>query len=82
MKILKFSANWCAPCKVLANQLKDYDDHVIENYDFDKNPNEFMEYGVKKLPTLIIVSEDNQELDRSIGVKSLFEFKDWVKQYG
>lgn len=78
MKILKFSSSWCSPCKALATQLKDYKDHVIESYDFDENPDDFMKYGIKKLPTLIVLNSKNEEMERSINIKSLDNLKEWI----
>ena len=37
-RVLKFSASWCNPCKVLAKTLKEVQTELpIEEYDIDEN---------------------------------------------
>lgn len=79
-KILKFSAGWCAPCKALAGQLKDYKGYEVVSYDMDENPVKFQEYGVRSLPTIVIINEKENELNRRVGSCTLYEFEEWVEK--
>ena len=79
-KILKFSANWCAPCKALASQLVNYNKHEIVSYDMDQNPEEFTKHYVRNLPTVIFINNSGKEISRRIGSLTLSEFENWVKE--
>ena len=80
MKILKFSAEWCSPCRMLSTQLSKYNGYDILNYDFLDNKNEFNQFNVKNIPTLIIVNDENLELDRKTGSITLEQFEEWLKK--
>lgn len=71
MKVLKFSASWCAPCKSMQKQidkLKDGGKLNIEivHIDIDEEPITTKEYGIRSVPTLIKLDE-KVELVRSVG---------------
>ncbi len=80
MKILKFSAEWCSPCRMLSAQLSKYNGYDILNYDFSDNENEFNQFNVKNIPTLIVVNDENLELDRKTGSITLEQFEEWLKK--
>lgn len=79
MKILKFSAVWCAPCRALKSQLESYNGYEIEDKDFDTHNADFKKYGVQNMPTLIIVDESETEIARRVGGCTLGQFEDWIK---
>lgn len=66
-KILKFSAEWCSPCKALARNLKDVD-FPIEEIDIEENPELAAEYGVRSIPTLIFLDKEGHTLSRIVGL--------------
>lgn len=66
-KILKFSAEWCAPCKALKHNLKDLD-FPIEEIDVQENEDLTAEYNIRNIPTLIYLDEDGEILHRSVGL--------------
>ena len=56
--IIDFYASWCPPCKILANNLEDFDITKPENVhiykvNIDDELTLAKKYGVTKLPTLI-----------------------------
>tara|TARA_Y100000361_G_scaffold101724_1_gene91513 strand:+ start:4050 stop:4349 length:300 start_codon:yes stop_codon:yes gene_type:complete len=59
-KIKYFSAEWCGPCKMFKPIMKEIADegHTVEFIDLDTNPNQAHEYGVRSVPTTIIVDGD------------------------
>lgn len=70
MKLLKFAASWCGPCQGLSMTIKGISDKItmpIEEVDIDKNSELAIKYGVRSVPTLIIVSDDGTEVKRSVG---------------
>ena len=80
MRVLKFSATWCGPCKMLARNLEDVQTNIpIENIDIDENQDAAMEYGVRGVPTMIMLDENNTEVKRLVGMQSLKVLEDWLK---
>ena len=78
MKVIKFSASWCGPCKMLARNLEDITTNIpIENVDIDENQDAAMEYGVRGVPTMIMLDENNNEIKRMVGMQSLKVLEDW-----
>lgn len=78
-KILRFTATWCGPCKSLAASLETADIEVpIEVIDIDENRELAMEYGIRGVPTLVMLDE-NVEVKRLVGSKSVKELKEWAK---
>ena len=82
MHILKFKANWCGPCKVMDQVIKDskLDIHVGD-IDIDVAQNTAVEYGIRGVPTLIMLGHENEELGRKTGVMTVDQFKQWVKSF-
>lgn len=62
IKILDFYADWCSPCKAISpilDQMEDeLDDIVIEKYDVEANEEVVEDYGIKAIPTLIFIKDD------------------------
>jgi thioredoxin 1 len=80
MKVLKFSATWCGPCKMLARNLEDVNTNIpIENIDIDEQQDVAIEYGVRGVPTMIMLDENNAEVKRLVGMQSLKVLEDWLK---
>lgn len=68
LTILKFYAEWCNPCKALSTTLEGMDlPFPVESIDIDENPEKGMEFGVRGIPTLVLVDEDNNVIDRLVG---------------
>jgi len=79
-KILRFTASWCAPCKVMAEILEHVETTLpIEVVDIDVHAEIAIEYGVRSVPTLVMV-EDNVVLKTSIGVKSKQQLEAWINE--
>ena len=73
-KVIKFGAGWCGPCRVLDSSLKDFDKCEIERYDVDEVDEDLLiKYGIRNVPTTIIVDENGNEQHRFIG---LFKISD------
>ena len=62
--VLKFSAEWCGPCKAIAPYVKElskeYKIDVIE-IDADEYPSICQKYNVTKLPTIIFLLPNNKK---------------------
>jgi len=77
-KILRFTASWCQPCKGLAMNLMSAElDIPIEVIDIDAYSDVAVEYGIRSVPTLVLLDE-NIEVKRSSGVMTVQQLKDWA----
>lgn len=78
MKILRFTASWCEPCKALSKSLEEANLNVpIEVIDIDVFPETAIDYSVRSVPTLVLTVDD-KEIKRIVGVKKPSELKEWV----
>lgn len=80
MKVLKFSASWCQPCKMLAKTLESYKGDVqIENIDIDESQEVAIRFGIRGVPTCILVDDSGKEIKRQSGMMMLDQFEEFVK---
>ena len=76
-KVIRFTASWCQPCKMLAKTLEDVQTNLpIEVVDIDKDSNVAIEYGIRGVPTMIMI-EDGTILKRLVGMKNTKELQEW-----
>ena len=68
IEVLKFSAAWCGPCRVLAQTLKDVEG--ITNIDIDKDMETARKYGIRSVPTMVFL-KNGKEVHRQSGSISL-----------
>jgi len=77
-KIVRFTASWCQPCKIMATQLETMELNLpIDVIDIDVHPEIAMEYGIRSVPTLVMM-EENTVLKRLVGVKTPPELRKWI----
>ena len=77
-KIVRFTASWCGPCKMLAKTLEEVDSKLpIEVVDIDIHPEVAAEFGIRSVPTLVIV-EDNIPSKRIVGNKTKQEIEAFI----
>ncbi len=78
-KIVRFTASWCAPCKMLAKNLEEANlQFPIEVVDIDVNSDTAIEYGVRGIPTLIMFDDDGNVSKRTTGLQSVEALKEWA----
>ena len=78
-RILRFTASWCGPCKSMAMNLETANlGFPIEVVDIDTHPEIAQEYGIRSVPTLVLMDE-NIQVDRIIGTKTVNQLQEWVK---
>ena len=82
-KVIRFTADWCGPCKSMAANLgqADINGVSIEVIDIDKNPDIAMEYGIRNIPTLVMIDESNNVIKRKTGVMSPKQIREWIHGY-
>ena len=73
LKVTKFSASWCGPCKVLApifNEVKsEVGDVMYQDVDVDQSSDLAIQYNVRGVPT-IVIEKDGQEVKRIVGMST------------
>jgi thioredoxin len=74
LTLLDFWAEWCGPCRMLhpiLDQIKTKNpDLVIHKINVDENRETAIEFGVRSLPTVLLI-KDGQEVERATGLKKL-----------
>ena len=77
-KILRFTASWCQPCKIMAENLERANIKMpIEVIDIDVNDELANEYGIRSVPCLVMLDE-NIEVKRLVGSKPAGQLKEWA----
>jgi thioredoxin 1 len=75
-KIIRFTASWCQPCKMLASIIEEIDTNIpIEVVDIDVHPDVAIEFGIRGVPTLVKIDENGNVIGRLVGLntKNLIE---------
>ena len=68
LEVLKFSASWCGPCRVLSNTIKDVEG--ITQIDIEKDQETAIKYGIRSVPTLVKIDENGNVAGRLVGVRA------------
>ena len=71
--LLDFWASWCGPCRmvlpVVEEIAEEREDIVVGKVNVDEQPELANQFGVMTIPTLIVF-ENGQEVQRSVGAKN------------
>jgi thioredoxin-like negative regulator of GroEL len=79
IKVLKFSASWCAPCTMLSKVIASTEtDILFEEIDIDENQQYAQQLGIRGVPTLIMVDAESKEIKRISGMMSIPDLKEWL----
>jgi len=82
MKVLKFYAEWCGPCKSLSKVIAAAGDKVqvtVEDVDIDQNIMMAQEFKVRSVPTMILVDDNENELKRQVGMVNESQLLEFLK---
>ena len=80
IKVKRFTATWCGPCKTLAPIFTELESEIsgvtFETIDVDQNKEETANYMVTSVPT-VVIEKDGQVVQRYTGVqpKSAYTLK-------
>jgi len=70
-KILYFSAAWCGPCRTLGPIMESLSGEInYQKVDVDENQDLSMQYGVRNIPTLILLDETGEVKGRKVGLQT------------
>ena len=70
MKLYKFYAEWCQPCKMLSKVIEDAKDKItteVVSFDIDQEMMTAINYGVRGVPTMVLVDDEGKEIKRQSG---------------
>ena len=70
MKLLKFYASWCGPCKGLTQTLNGMAEKLtmpLEEVDIDAQMDVARKYNIRSVPTMLVVNDDGSEVKRVVG---------------
>jgi len=84
IKIIRFTASWCGPCKMLAPIFGEVQNEVsgvsFETVDVDTNKDRATQYSVSSVPT-VVIEKDGQVVNRFSGVKPKNAIISLINQY-
>jgi thioredoxin 1 len=77
--LIKFSASWCSPCKVLTSIIENNPPAIpLIEIDIDEDYELAAKYKVRGVPTLIVV-ENGEEINRKVGLLTAVQLREFVK---
>lgn len=82
MKVLKFYAEWCGPCKALTQVIKNAGDKItmpIEEVDIDNNLMMAQTFNIRSVPVMVVVDDKENELRRKVGMMNEAQLLDFLK---
>jgi len=83
MKLIDFYADWCGPCQMLkpvvAEVMSEVTDVDLEEVNIDVNQERAVKSGVMSIPTLVLLNDAGEEIDRKIGALSKDALKQWIE---
>jgi thioredoxin 1 len=82
MKVLKFYAEWCGPCKGLTMVIKGAGDKVtvpVEDVNIDENLMMAQDFNIRSVPTMVLVDKEEKELKRVVGSLSETQLLEFLK---
>lgn len=80
-KIIKLSTSWCNPCKVLKKNLEGFTRVPVEEIDCEENPDTAAKYNVRNVPTLVYLDENENVLERTVGLQTLDQINAIIDKY-
>ncbi len=81
MKLLKFYAPWCQPCKGLSMVMEGAKDKIsvtIQEVNIDEDIDTAVKYGIRSVPALILVEDDGTEIKRNVGMLNEAQLIDFL----
>ena len=81
MKIIKYGADWCGPCRAAKQLLIDSGVEFIE-IDVDENPDALVQRGINEIPFFEVLDSNNDIVKTISGGLSKEKLQEIIEQYG
>lgn len=79
MKVYKFSASWCGPCKQLSTLLETIETKPeIVEIDIDQESDKARMFQIRGVPTMVMVDENDKEIRRIVGIQPKSKLEEWL----
>ena len=79
MKVYKFSASWCGPCKQLSTLLETIQTKPeIVEIDIDQESDKARMFQIRGVPTMVMVDENDKEIRRVVGIQPKSKLEEWL----
>jgi len=82
-KLLYFSAAWCGPCRMLGPVMEEIaDEGIIEvdKIDVDENQALTQQYGVRNIPTVLLVDDTGKEVAKKVGANPKMTYIEMINE--
>lgn len=83
-KVIKFSANWCMPCKAIAPVFENFKNQYksegiqFQFIDVDEHKDLVEKYNVRSVPTIVFVKDD-VEVNRLVGLQNKKDYMENIE---
>ena len=78
VEILKFSAEWCMPCKQLATTFEQAKLEIpVKDINIDVDAEMVSKFNIRGVPTLVLM-QNEQEVARTSGYKNVSQLKAFI----
>jgi len=85
VKVIDFWAEWCGPCRIIGPIIEDLSQEynekaLIGKVNVDDNPNVAMKYGIRSIPTILIL-KDGEVVHKHVGTTTKAALAEKIEQY-
>lgn len=83
MKVLKFEADWCGPCKAYTPIFEQVTGDLqleTEIHDVDKATDMVEHFNIRSVPTTLVVDDNEKELGRVSGMIQASDLKKFIEE--
>lgn len=83
IKLYKYGAYWCTPCRQISKFIHDFDELIeVREYDIDEmDPIVLNTLRIRSIPVITINDENGNELWRHVGSISKNDLENKIKEY-
>lgn len=81
MKVVKIYSKTCGPCKVLEKNLQLAGiEHESVDINSEVGEEAVDQYGIRTVPTLILLNDNNELVKKQVGLLSVEELKKFINE--